>query len=38
VAELEQRLAGANSHRDPEVTLPADEDDEHKSHWWSRHH
>ncbi|MDQ1490323.1 MAG: hypothetical protein QOD57_2615 [Actinomycetota bacterium] len=40
VAELEQKLAGANSHR--EVTVPDDEgahdDDEHKSHWWSRHH
>jgi hypothetical protein len=41
VAELEQKLAGANSHR--EITVPDDEgahdeDDEHKSHWWSRHH
>ena len=38
VSELEQKLAGANSHRDPEVTLPDDESDEHKSHWWSRNH
>jgi hypothetical protein len=38
VAELEQKMAGANSHRDPEVTLPDDESDEHKSHWWSRNH
>jgi hypothetical protein len=38
VAELQQKLAGANSHR--EVTVPDDEasdDEEHKSHWWSRH-
>jgi hypothetical protein len=38
VAELEQKLAGGNSHRDPEVTLPDEESDEHKSHWWSRNH
>jgi hypothetical protein len=39
VSELEKKLAGANSHRN-EVSLPAEEaheDDEHKSHWWSRH-
>lgn len=39
VAQLEQKLAGFNSH-DEEVRLPdeADEgEDEHKSHWWSRH-
>ena len=38
VAQLEQKLAGLNSHT--QVELPADEDaegDEHKSHWWSRH-
>ena len=38
VAELEQKLAGGNSHRDPEVMLPDDESDEQRSHWWSRHH
>lgn len=41
VAELEQKLAGGNSHREPEVMLPddeSDESDEHKAHWWSRHH
>jgi hypothetical protein len=38
VAELEQKLAGGNSHREPEVMLPDDESDEHKAHWWSRHH
>jgi len=38
VSELEQKLAGANSHRDPDVTLPDDESDEHKAHWWSRNH
>jgi hypothetical protein len=39
VAQLEQQLAGLNSHTD--VELPADEHaegDEHKSHWWSRQH
>jgi alanine dehydrogenase len=39
VAQLEQKLAGLNSH-DQEVRLPAEAqegDDEHKSHWWSRH-
>jgi hypothetical protein len=39
VAELQQKLAGANSHR--QVTVPDDEgahdDDQHRSHWWSRH-
>jgi len=38
VAQLEQKLAGLNSH--DEVRLPAEgqeDDDEHKSHWWSRH-
>jgi hypothetical protein len=42
VGELERKLAGGNSHRDPVVTLPADDeahdDEAHKSHWWSRHH
>jgi hypothetical protein len=38
VAELEQKLAGGNSHRDPEVMLPDDASDEQRSHWWSRHH
>jgi hypothetical protein len=44
VAQLEQKLAGFNSH--DEVRLPAEgpedgegqeDGDEHKSHWWSRH-
>jgi hypothetical protein len=44
VAQLEQKLAGLNSH--DEVRLPAEgpedgegqeDGDEHKSHWWSRH-
>jgi hypothetical protein len=34
VAKLEQQLAGLNSH--DEVTVPDEEDQ--KSHWWSRHH
>ena len=38
VAELEQKLAGSNSHREPEVTLSDEESDEQKAHWWSRHH
>ena len=39
VAQLEQQLAGLNSH-DTEVSLPAEEgeEEEHKGHWWSRHH
>jgi hypothetical protein len=38
VAQLEQKLAGLNSH-DQEVHLPEEghDDEEHKSHWWSRH-
>jgi hypothetical protein len=42
VAQLEQQLAGLNSHsHDEEVRIPAEaqaDEDEHKSHWWSRHH
>ena len=47
VAQLESQLAATNSHSEgprSEVTVPDDrsaegEDDEHhKSHWWSRHH
>lgn len=42
VAELEQKLAGGNSHKEQVVTLPseegADEGDEQHKHWWSRHH
>jgi hypothetical protein len=34
VAKLEQQLAGRNSH--DEVSVSDDEDQ--KSHWWSRHH
>ncbi|MDQ1498630.1 MAG: hypothetical protein QOI86_1970 [Actinomycetota bacterium] len=35
VAQLEQQLAARNSHDD--VELRTGEDDEHKTHWWSRH-
>ena len=36
VAQLEQQLAGLNSH-DTEVSLPSEEEEQ-KGHWWSRHH
>lgn len=36
VDELESKLAGRNSLSD--VDLHAEEDDHHKSHWWSRQH
>ena len=39
VAELERQLSAQNGQA--EVRLPSDEqsaEDEHKSHWWSRHH
>jgi hypothetical protein len=41
VVELEQQLAATNSH--PQEVSVADEEasaeeEDHKSHWWSRHH
>ena len=36
VDELESKLAARNSHS--EVNVHSDEDDQTKSHWWSRQH